>query len=42
MEDNAGCDHVCNKKGDGFVCSCKSGFKIAENKSSCVKSEWTN
>ena len=39
MEDNAGCVQVCNKKGDGFVCSCKSGLKLEEDKSACMKSE---
>lgn len=36
----AGCSQICNKKGNGFLCSCKSGFELGEDRKTCIESEY--
>ena len=38
--DNGGCQQKCNKDGDEFTCSCDKGFKLADDKAACSKSEY--
>lgn len=42
MEENGGCDQTCSKFGSGLQCSCHDGFKLGENKQSCIKGEGRN
>lgn len=34
-----GCEHICNKKGSDVACTCKAGFKLADDKKSCIQSK---
>ena len=36
-KNKGGCDHICNKKGEGVECSCKAGFQLEEDGESCEK-----
>ena len=37
---NAGCEQVCNKKGDDPLCGCNDGFKVSEeDQTKCEKSK---
>lgn len=33
---NGGCQHICQNTRDAVMCSCKSGFVLAENQMDCV------
>ena len=33
---NGGCEHLCHNVYGGHVCSCKSGFVLADNRFSCI------
>ena len=37
-KNKGGCEQICNKKGDGVICSCENGYKLFDDKKSCVKS----
>ena len=30
-DDKAGCEQVCNKKGDEALCGCEEGYKVSED-----------
>ena len=34
---NGGCDHICTFTGTSRVCSCRSGYELASNGTSCVE-----
>lgn len=34
--DNGGCSHFCNNFIGGFYCSCRMGYKLSEDKKSCI------
>ena len=35
LEENGGCEHICNNTEDSFVCSCNQGYEIDEDALSC-------
>ena len=36
---NGGCDQKCTKNDVVAVCSCNEGYKLAEDKKTCIKSK---
>ena len=36
-EDNAGCQHLCEKDGPKAVCKCKKNFELEEDGKTCEK-----
>ena len=39
-EDNGGCRQICDRKGEAAKCSCKVGFTLEEDATSCEKSKF--
>ena len=36
----AGCDHICEEKGEDAVCKCRDGFELSPNGKTCDQSKY--
>ena len=36
----AGCQHICEEKGEDAVCKCRDGFELSPNGKTCDQSKY--